>query len=70
MENVRPPIYLVGPEPSESTTEFPRIDGFFDTALHIVQRTKDLAWEAKELIVAMLILLLLIQHSLHVLLGG
>jgi hypothetical protein len=48
----------------------PKIDFYFDAALHIVRRSKELAWEAKELIVTLLILLLLIQHALHVLLSG
>jgi hypothetical protein len=47
--------------------EHPTIDYYFDCAIHIVRRTKELAWEAKELIVTVLILILLIQHSFHVL---
>ena len=50
--------------------KFPKINIFFDAALYIVRRSKELAWEAKELIVALLILLLLIQHAIHVLLSG
>lgn len=45
----------------------PKIDYFFDCALHILKRSKELAWESKELVVALLILILLIQHSWHVL---
>ena len=44
-----------------------KIDFIFDCALHAVRRSKELAWEAKELVVALLILILLIQHSYHVL---
>lgn len=47
--------------------EHPRIDYYFDCAIHIVRRSKELAWESKELIVTVLILILLIQHSWHVL---
>lgn len=45
----------------------PTIDYYFDTTLYIVKRTKELAREAKELVIALLILILLIQHSYHVL---
>ncbi len=45
----------------------PSIDYYFDAAIHVVKRSKELAWESKELIVALLILILLIQHSYHVL---
>jgi hypothetical protein len=45
----------------------PTIDYYFDPAIHIVRRSKELAWESKELVVALLILILLIQHSFHVL---
>ena len=45
----------------------PKIDHWFDAAIHIVKRSKELAWESKELVVALLILILLIQHSFHVL---
>jgi hypothetical protein len=46
---------------------YPTIDLYFDVAIHIVKRAKELAWESKELVVALLILILLIQHSFHVL---
>ncbi len=45
----------------------PTIDHYFDCAIHVVKRSKELAWESKELVVALLILILLIQHSFHVL---
>ncbi len=45
----------------------PIIDYYFDAAIHVVRRSKELAWESKELVVALLILILLIQHSFHVL---
>lgn len=45
----------------------PTIDFYFDCAIHIVKRSKDLAWESKEFVVALLILILLIQHSYEVL---
>jgi hypothetical protein len=45
----------------------PTIDYYFDCAIHIVRRSKELAWESKELVVAVLILILLVQHSWHVL---
>jgi hypothetical protein len=47
--------------------DHPTIDYYFDSAIHIVKRSKELAWESKELVVALLILILLIQHSYHVL---
>ena len=50
-----------------STESHPKIDKVFDRAIHIVRRSKELAWESKELVVALLILILLIQHSWHVL---
>ena len=43
------------------------IDYYFDAAIYVVKRSKELAWESKELVVALLILILLIQHSFHVL---
>jgi hypothetical protein len=45
----------------------PTIDYYFDAAIHVVRRSKELAWASKELVVALLVLILLIQHSLHVL---
>ncbi len=45
----------------------PTIDYYFDAAIHVVRRSKELAWESKELVVALPILILLIQHSFHVL---
>jgi hypothetical protein len=45
----------------------PTIDYYFDAALHIVKRSKELAWESKELVAALLMLILLIKHSFHVL---
>jgi hypothetical protein len=45
----------------------PTLDYYFDAAIHIVRRSKELVWESKELVVALLILILLIQHSIHVL---
>lgn len=45
----------------------PIIDYYFDAAIHAVKRSKELAWESKELVVALLILILLIQHSYRVL---
>lgn len=45
----------------------PKSDYYFDAALHIVRRSKELAWESKEFVVALLILILLVQHSFHVL---
>ena len=44
-----------------------KIDYYFDGAIHIVRRAKELAWESKELVVALLVLILLVQHSWHVL---
>lgn len=49
---------------------FPKTTAFFDWLDYVVQRGKRVAWDAKELIVALLVLLLLIQHSFHVLLSG
>jgi hypothetical protein len=46
---------------------YPTIDYYFDRAIHIVRRSKELASESKELVVALLILILLVQHSWHVL---
>lgn len=48
------------PVPRES---YPIIDFVFDRAVHIVRRTKELVWEVKELIIALLILYLLIRHA-------
>jgi hypothetical protein len=45
----------------------PRIDYYFDASIHIVRRSKELAWESKELIVTLLMVLLLVLHSYHVL---
>lgn len=45
----------------------PRIDYYFDAAIHIVKRTNDLADESKGLIVRLLILALLIVHCVAVL---
>jgi hypothetical protein len=42
---------------------YSKIDYVFDRAIHIVRRTKDLVWELKELVVALLILYLLIKHA-------
>jgi hypothetical protein len=47
--------------------DHPTIDYYFDAAIHFVRRAKELAWESKELVVALLILILLVQHSYHVL---
>jgi hypothetical protein len=47
----------------------PKIDFIFDCAIHIVRRSKELVWESKELIVALLIIFLLLKHALHVLTG-
>jgi hypothetical protein len=55
------PVYLV------ERRAHPTIDHYFNGAIHIVKRSKELAWESKELVVALLILILLIQHSFHVL---
>ena len=49
------------------TESHPKIDFYFDAAIHCVKRSKELAWESKELVIAVLILILLIQHSWHVL---
>lgn len=46
-----------------SRSQHPSIDYYFDVAIHTVRRGKELAWESKELIVTILILILLIQHS-------
>ena len=46
---------------------FPKIDYAFDCTIHLVRRTKELVWESKELVVALLILVLLIKHAWHVL---
>lgn len=62
-ENLR--IYQTTTEPAQR--EHPKIDFYFDAAIHVVKRAKELAWESKELVVALLILILLIQHSFHVL---
>ena len=50
------------PVPRES---FPLIDYVFDRAVHIVRRFKELVWELKELVIALLILYLLIRHAAH-----
>ena len=39
------------------------IDYVFDRAVHIIRRTKELVWELKELVIALLILYLLIRHA-------
>jgi hypothetical protein len=49
---------------------FPRTAAAFDWGKYVIQRTKELVWDAKELIIALLILLLLIQHSVQVILSG
>ncbi len=46
---------------------FPKIDYVFDRAIHVVRRSKELMWESKELVVALLILVLLVKHAWHVL---
>ena len=56
-----------GPTVSVERRRHPTIDYYFDSALYIVKRSKELAWKLKELVVAVLILILLIQHSYHVL---
>jgi len=45
----------------------PTLDYYFDAAIHVVRRSKELAWESKELVVALLVLILLIQHSIQIL---
>lgn len=52
--------------PSQAV-KHPKIDYYFDTALYVIRRSRELAWESKELVVALLILILLIEHSFHVL---
>jgi hypothetical protein len=52
--------------PSQRSSH-PTLDYYFDVAIHVVRRSKELAWESKELVVAVLILILLIQHSIKVL---
>ena len=52
---------------SAERRRYPKIDACFDTTIHIVKRIKELADECKGLITVLLILLLLIEHSYHVL---
>jgi hypothetical protein len=42
---------------------YPKIDYIFDRAVHVVRRCKELVWELKELVIALLILYLLIKHA-------
>lgn len=42
---------------------YPTIDYIFDRAVHVVRRSKELVWELKELVIALLILYLLIKHA-------
>jgi len=55
---------------TSQTQSHPKIDYYFDCAIHIVKRSKELVWESKELIVALLIVFLLLRHAIHVLLSG
>ena len=47
-----------------------QINLYFDIAIHVIRRSKELVWESKELIVALLIVFLLLRHAIHVLLSG
>lgn len=55
------------PVVSVERRRYPKIDGGFDTIIHLVKRLKELADECKGLITVLLILLLLIEHSYRVL---
>lgn len=57
------------PDFADKAKSFPKTTAFFNWLTYGAQKTKELAWEVKELIVALLILFLLIRHALHVLLG-
>lgn len=60
-QEIKPTIF------PERQGSFPALDRFFDAAKHILVRTKELAVEAKDLIVILFILFLLLRHCIEAL---